>query len=146
MTLEYGLKRDLLPKSGYLMFSVIRDPREILATQVVTNIQNPFLAKKIAESKLSKKSIIEGMVEKMCNKDRFFIHAHYVDYVIKYERLQNDFDFLLKWLGVEEPPELLKIAKTVTPNKKQWFKYFTSEQLAKMNKMIPEIQHFREWE
>jgi hypothetical protein len=140
-TREYCLERKLIPESGFLSFSVIRDPREIIATQIARHLNVQRSAFESSRSLLHEEEIVEKVVRAACRKKRFYYHND-CDYVIKYEHLERDLNTFLTRLGVEDIPPLLKTG--VTPHKKHWFLYFNRDQIIRMNRDIPEIAQFRE--
>jgi hypothetical protein len=145
MTLDYGIARDLLPRAGYIMFSVIRDPRDIIATKIAHELYNQKTVHAVAKTQRTQAEVIERWVNVALEKDHFFLH-HYTDYKIKYPRLHKDLYNLLNWLGVVKIPELLQLG--VTAEKKRWFEYFDARQMDLLLNGIPEIKQygFDQWE
>lgn len=140
MTYKYGLERDLLPKDGYLSFSVVRDPREIIATQIACAINTRDAATARQKPPSSDAEIIERYVKIGCLREQFYYHNN-CDYVIEYNHLTIQLNRLLMWLGISPIPQLPKMG--VTENKKLWFYYFNCEQLKRLEANIPEIKLFR---
>lgn len=140
MTRAYGLERKLLPESSYLSFSVIRDPREIIATQIACAINTRNNAVASQKPPSSDKEIIERYVTAACLRERFYYHND-CDYMIRYDRLEIELEWILTRLGVSPIPLLQKVG--ITLNKKLWFYYFDCEQLERMKQAIPEIELFR---
>lgn len=140
MTRAYGLERELLPESGYLSFSVIRDPREIIATQIACAINTRDAAVATQKPPSPDKELIERFVTAACLRKSFFYHVD-CDYVINYNCLRIELDWILFRLGTPPIPQLLRVG--VTPNKKLWFHYFNCDQLRRMEESIPEIKLFR---
>jgi len=140
MTREYGLERNLVHAGGCFSFRVIRDPRETIATKIALFLNAQDRAVESSRPALTEKAVIARHVKWACEGEEFFRHND-CDCTIKYPSLENDLNNLLKWLGVKDIPVLPKIG--VTPNKKQWFKYFTHEQMLRMYRDIPEIREWR---
>jgi len=130
------LEKSELSTAGYVSFSVIRDPREIIATMIACKINELRFAQKYDQGR-----IVERFVKWGCKQEKFFRHND-CDYTIRYPRW-NDLNGLLRWLGVENPITLPLVG--VTKGKKPWFKYFTPEQIRRMHANIPEIDLFRSW-
>jgi len=138
MTREYGLERNLIP-GGCFSFRVVRDPREIIATKIALFLNAQNRAAESSRPPLSEKVVVARHVKWACEQENFFLHNN-CDFTIRYSRW-DDLNELLRWADVVNIPPLTQIG--VTPNKKQWFKYFTSEQMFRMYRDIPEIKEWR---
>lgn len=137
MTHESGIERGFLPKSGYLRFSVIRDPRELIASRIA-HYQNVFNDRM---SGPTPEEIVERYVNAHCMRKTYFEHD-YVDEKIRYDRLEPELYSLLERLGVENVPKLGRNPHETTKGRKHWSEYFTEEQNNRVLESIPEIQQF----
>ena len=142
MLQAYGNERELIPKSSYLRFSVIRDPRDVIATQIAHSWYNYRTAAVVSNPTPTLAELVERYLRAACARELFFYHAHYVDFKIRYERLENQLYFLLERLDVETIPKLEQFG--VTSEKKPWWEYFDRSQIARMRMNIPEIEQFTE--
>jgi hypothetical protein len=139
MTHEAGRDRGLLPEGGYLRFSVIRDPRDLVASRIAHMV---YMAKEGAlESSPSKEELIERYVKAACVRRVYFEHD-YVDIKIRYDQLEPQLYAILEKVGVNPIPKLGRSPYETTKEKNPWWQYFDAEQMARMRKDIPEIEQF----
>lgn len=133
-----GINRGLLPSRGYVRFAVIRDPREIIASQIAYQV---YMSKVIEDSP-TKDELVERYVNAFCVRSNQFEHD-YVDYKIRYEKLEPELYALLEKIGVNPIPELGRNPHETTKERKPWWTYFSKEQTERIYREIPEVELFR---
>lgn len=140
----YLLDNKLIPESGYLSFSVVRDPRDIIATKIAHAIYNRNHAAAVLDPVPTDAEFVERYVKQACNIPRkpFFYHND-MDHTLRYKNLDAEMEELLHWLGIASLPGLELFG--MTKEKRQWFKYYTAKQMRLMLDNIPEIQQFIGW-
>ena len=138
MTQAFGNECGLLPESGYLRFSVIRDPRDIIATQIAHAQYNYRTAAVVSDPTPTPLELVERYVKAACARELFFHHDP--DYTLQYENLEHHLLKLLTQLKVKQVPVLEKFG--VTNEKKPWWEYFDRSQMIRMRMNIPEIEQF----
>lgn len=138
MTHEDGILRGLLPAEGYVRFAVIRDPREIIASQIARQIH---ISRNMEDSP-SPDELVERYVKVHCVRKDQFEH-NYVDYKLRYDQLEPQLYALLEQIGVDPIPELGRNPHETTKERKPWWTYFSKEQTERLYKDIPELELFR---
>jgi len=138
MTHEQGIANGQLPARGYVRFAVIRDPREIIASQIARQI---YITRDKEDSP-SKDELVERYVKAHCVRKKQFEHR-YVDYKIRYEQLEPQLYDLLHRIGVKPIPALGRNPHETTKERKPWWRYFSKEQTERIYKEIPEVELFR---
>ncbi len=129
-----------IPESGHLTFSVIRDPRDVIATKIAHAQYNYKTAAVVSKPVPTPPELVERYVKWGCTRKRFFYHDP--DFVIRYEELEERLYSLLTLLKVKQIPPLEQSG--VTREKKPWWEYFDRSQMNRMRRDIPEIQQFLE--
>ena len=152
ITHEEGIRQGRLPTRGYLRFAVIRDPRDLIASQVAIQLDNAQRRReKQAKDENAKNpgppmneltSMVRGYVSSYCAREVFFMHD-YVDVKIRFEQLEPQLNSFLEKLGVDPIPKLWKDPKHISKGKKPWWHQFTKEQTEEIYAEIPEVEQFR---
>jgi len=139
MTHEEGIANGQLPARGYVRFAVIRDPREIIASQIA---RLAYVGKVIKDSP-SKAELVERYVRFYCVRPKQFEHD-YVDFKLRYEQLEPQLYDLLHRVGVKPIPALGRNPHESTKERKPWWHYFSKEQTERIYRDIPEVELFRD--
>lgn len=115
----------------YTIFCVVRNPADIMVTRWIVSADQqstPF------------PRYIRRVIEAWPNPNMvFFKHAHTANFVVKYERLNDDLKRLAEQTGMPVPT-LPLVGKT--PEKASWETYYTSDDLNFMLERYPEITKF----
>lgn len=138
MTHKAGVERGILPAAGYVRFAVIRDPRDIIAGRIARMVNT---SKQMGDGP-SRSELIERYVAAHCVRRNQFEHD-YVDYKIRYDKLEPMLYSLLGYIGVDPIPTLGRNPYETTKNKEPWWEYFSEEQLQRIYENIPEVEQFK---